>query len=450
MKKHVYKVGDLVEIVNPRFIRRVGYPMYIKDTKRDILRNSDFSTIMSKFVDFMTCQYINPKDNLEEEFSRFLLCNDLEKKHELVTYFNSKTRGDTVEQVANAIARNICRQKSFGGHDRSIHYHDEDAISSFMSRVGDDKLVGRIQRKRIVKTGTRDWDSEYGAFFCEDKTHVLLQVCLMKKSHINHYYNNSSYYDFQACDTDNEFKTHIGNLGYIYDSCPMTDETDWTSTMKSHPDYSYIHSIVVIEETDIKPYVSDLQRFVNNLTDPELLATFLKKFDTKENYERFSKSISRKNFKEILKQCCWFFDEADILHDRVEYINGQEREYSRDDMDIMNDIQFAYRTLQFAFRISRETPNKGIFIKVVCNNEYENSKDTWKIQELKAIPVNFRNYPRIDYKPVKVEFNDDGDIYSGSYSMENWMDKSILARKYLQKEYVDCDYHDLRYLKLLT
>lgn len=142
--KHVYRIGDRVRIVNPKFVLRVGYPQTAGDL-----------------------------------FKGF---RDHPKLHEAAVLLGIiPERGELPHRVANEFASGAAlaanRYQGFGGKQRSIHYYAEPTAESYTSE---------IYRKRVVQTGTYyppaggggGWDDYwYEPGGLDDrKTHVLLLV----------------------------------------------------------------------------------------------------------------------------------------------------------------------------------------------------------------------------------------------------------------------------------
>lgn len=151
MKKNIFRIGDYIEIINPKFVKRVGYPLYHKDLYESIEKNKEILDILSVL--------------------------QLKPEHEDVGIF--KTEIVVPRELVHAIAYIRVRQNRYGGNVRSIHYIDD-----FIS-IPTDKIY-QITGKKVVKTGTRfassgsydrngEYDYEPGGL--EDcKTHILVQI----------------------------------------------------------------------------------------------------------------------------------------------------------------------------------------------------------------------------------------------------------------------------------
>lgn len=152
-KKHVYRVGDPIIIMQPKWVKRVGYPIVWTDLIEEV--RSDKRTMAAwNALGFAS---IHP-DDFPLDFIR-------------------------------GIAMHKVKLQRFGGNARSIHYRPLSANLSddAWALVDDDTVphhgyVGRrmdVLRKRVVQTGTRvpprgydeDWEPGY---LDDSKTHVLL------------------------------------------------------------------------------------------------------------------------------------------------------------------------------------------------------------------------------------------------------------------------------------
>lgn len=153
-KPHVYRPGDRVRVVNPRWIRRVGYPIVwteIEQEVRDMRRTQEaWATFIGMPLTF-TCTL-----TVSDEFAR-------------------------------ACAMHVVEERGFGGNTRSIYYEDpiddqqlglRDAYYGFARNRGQ---VLEVYSKRIVHTGIRvpawgDGDDYVDGYLDERKTHVLLRT----------------------------------------------------------------------------------------------------------------------------------------------------------------------------------------------------------------------------------------------------------------------------------
>lgn len=147
MKKHVYKVGDKVRVVTPKWVKRVGYPLVwydIEDEVRDDPRTHAAFTALG----------CSSADVLMPELPREFIV---------------------------AVAKLRVRERGFGGRERSIHYHD---LPGPLGRAG---AVYEVIGKRTVRTGryypagywvdtySGEQDGHSGGL-TDAKSHVLLNT----------------------------------------------------------------------------------------------------------------------------------------------------------------------------------------------------------------------------------------------------------------------------------
>lgn len=143
--KHIYRVGDLVTVINPFVVLRVGYPMFMGDAI----------------------------DHVEQSFSKEIHAFIRATRFEPLEVFGEsdyRLYRETVKALAGA----YMRSKGFGGRERSIHAELRE----------DCRLSGwEVRSKRTVKTGTYKPASmsgypdndEYDPPYLDDEhTHVLL------------------------------------------------------------------------------------------------------------------------------------------------------------------------------------------------------------------------------------------------------------------------------------
>ena len=109
-RKHVYRVGDTIRIVNPLFVERVGYPKV--------------------WTDFFETYKTHPK--LIEAMALLGLDNP---------------GGRALREFAEGAARAANRLAGFGGRERSIHHFTYEGVDY----VGTECAV---LSKRVVRTGT--------------------------------------------------------------------------------------------------------------------------------------------------------------------------------------------------------------------------------------------------------------------------------------------------------
>lgn len=152
-KPHVYHPGDRVRIINPRFIKRVGYPL--------------------RWDDLI--------DTVEVEQRARTMLGAAGHYAEAPRYF------------LQAVAKLLVEERGFGGNERQIIYHDPDSfehhcLSPLESWIGH---TTDVRSKRVAHTGTRipersgtswtadgrdDWHEPGGLE--NRKTHILLTLSM--------------------------------------------------------------------------------------------------------------------------------------------------------------------------------------------------------------------------------------------------------------------------------
>lgn len=158
MKKHIYRVGDQVEIVNPRWIKRVGYKLHWKDVIDQVTGWDEWHAVLKA----LGCDERNAPFYLQQ-----------------------------------AVAKLHVEKNRFGGNERVIVYHKlvDDALSFILDEVmpahGYVGCVALVEAKRVAYTGTRRpsrcWkepDTPNGpGEYCEEsggldnsKAHVILRT----------------------------------------------------------------------------------------------------------------------------------------------------------------------------------------------------------------------------------------------------------------------------------
>ena len=150
-KEDVIRIGDHIAIIDPKFVKRVGYAIH----------PSDF--------------YDELKTDLE--VLRALKIMGLRPEKERVGLF--KVDNIVPDEIVRAIAFIKTRQLGFGGDERTIHYSDQ-----IIKDVADGIFF--VHGKKVVKTGKRfsghgyyhsDGEYDYEPGGLDDcKTHVLINI----------------------------------------------------------------------------------------------------------------------------------------------------------------------------------------------------------------------------------------------------------------------------------
>jgi hypothetical protein len=154
-KKHVYKVGDRIRIVNSRFIKRVGYPLHCNDLVQEFLEHPKLGEAMELLGISARSAWID-------------------------------------KDFAYGCAKAAVRARGWGGKERQIHYYDTiPKEESGLIIVGDANMLPdytgqetEVLRKYTRMTGTYyppsggysydgDYDYEPGGLD-NAKAHVIL------------------------------------------------------------------------------------------------------------------------------------------------------------------------------------------------------------------------------------------------------------------------------------
>jgi hypothetical protein len=161
VKRHVYRIGDTVRIVNPRWIERVGYPLVwynlLEEVQRDLKVGQAWDVLNGR-----------PPRGAPPEVKGglFGVLQAREPTHGVPRYF------------LQAAAKALVEQRGFGGNERQIFY-----VQDLPENCGQ-RLKLEVLGKRVVKTGTRfpasyhqydDGDGEPGGLDNE-KTHIILRT----------------------------------------------------------------------------------------------------------------------------------------------------------------------------------------------------------------------------------------------------------------------------------
>lgn len=152
MKKLIYRAEDVVRIVNPLFVTRVGYPWDKEYVKKNVITDDQ----------------------------RKALTEMLEKFHLRPSYFGFEGKGyfdNAFEKILDEMAYWVMKTQGFGGRERTIHTElREDCRGK----------LAKIISKRVVKTGEYFPSTSYYDYNGEteyepgglrkEKTHVLLNL----------------------------------------------------------------------------------------------------------------------------------------------------------------------------------------------------------------------------------------------------------------------------------
>lgn len=154
-KKHIHRVGDIVKIINPALVERVGYPWTKEYVKNHVITTEQKQAVIELMKTF----------GVKTEVPGFVLEPVYQEEHP--TYY----------KILDALAFEVLKRQGYGGKERSIHtiIHEKFRDSLAM-----------ITKKRIVKTGTYVHGSAYTSYYGEsdyeppyladEKSHVILRL----------------------------------------------------------------------------------------------------------------------------------------------------------------------------------------------------------------------------------------------------------------------------------
>jgi hypothetical protein len=143
-----YTSGQLVRIVNPVIVDRVGYPLTPEMVYKELNTSENRQRIIDMLSDF-----------------------DVPVGREHFDVFSGTIPPNEVEGVLRVISYYTVRVRHFGGPERSLHTREIPSLKD---------LEVYVDEKKTVRTGTRipgwsngeDWES---AYLDKPKSHVLLR-----------------------------------------------------------------------------------------------------------------------------------------------------------------------------------------------------------------------------------------------------------------------------------
>lgn len=156
MKKDVFKIDDDIEIMNPLFVKRVGYALHPLDLYESIASDQ-------KVLEAMKLMGIHPEQRVEVDWMRW------------AWLFKPIVPSELVQTIAFIKTR----QLGFGGNVRSLHYETKDLskLKGSIFRVRDKKFVKTGERVAPFTSYSYDGEPEYEpGYLTNEKTHILLQI----------------------------------------------------------------------------------------------------------------------------------------------------------------------------------------------------------------------------------------------------------------------------------
>jgi len=152
-KRDIIRIGDEVEIINPIFVKRVGYPLSIEDIEKELIKEHG------------------------DEIRDFLIKIGVCKTSSYDIFDNENNRQYIPVKILNEMARIMLRSRGFGGDERSLHTEEKPEVKGKRCRI-----LGR----KVVKTGIHtaghtyhsyDGDTDYDPpYLADEKTHLLFFV----------------------------------------------------------------------------------------------------------------------------------------------------------------------------------------------------------------------------------------------------------------------------------
>ena len=152
-RKNIIRVGDYVKIITPNVFERCGYPL----TSKIVI-----DAIITK----------------EQRDAVAVMLDAFGVKQRIPSFSEKLTKATLSEQIMYLMAKQIMRQKGWGGPERSIYHNYVPELLN---------VPCRVISKRVVKTGTYNHGTSYQGYFDDypeyepaylsnEHCHVLLKV----------------------------------------------------------------------------------------------------------------------------------------------------------------------------------------------------------------------------------------------------------------------------------
>lgn len=176
-KKHVYRVGDKIRILEYKPVIRVGYPMSLHDYA-PMIPDYRVDAALKLLYDLDT-----PIEKLLEDHIKHEL--DGKPKEVFDKWILKQKEWDDNPKLRYEAAFMLAKNDNFGGNERSIHY-ETSLTTPYYDKY---PTITKVLSKRVVKTGFRvppssSYDSYYGEYeyvsggLENQQTHVLLRTPL--------------------------------------------------------------------------------------------------------------------------------------------------------------------------------------------------------------------------------------------------------------------------------
>jgi hypothetical protein len=173
-KKHVYREGDLVRVVQPFVYQRCGYPYdIVKEGQR---LGDTFAEDIVALIDKMDPREDPTPVRPPVKTARGMQLEALFVENSPFVPQGFAGMGSDYHDLCSRFARIIAQRRGFGGNERRIYTED---------RVDLHGAVLRVSSKFVRKTGTRfgpssyqsyegEWDYDSGGL-SNEQTHVILR-----------------------------------------------------------------------------------------------------------------------------------------------------------------------------------------------------------------------------------------------------------------------------------
>lgn len=150
----IFKVGDIVKIINPEIILRVGYPLDKRSVKSTVFtsqQKEEIKILLNKFGFF------------NSPFPE----NDSSKLFDFSYFF------DIYDQVEDVLAYFTLRKLGFGGKERTLHTKVYPDLKDKIGFVSDKKVV----RTGVYKHGHTYCEGDYDPPYLSNmQSHVVLYL----------------------------------------------------------------------------------------------------------------------------------------------------------------------------------------------------------------------------------------------------------------------------------
>lgn len=175
--KDIIRVGDTVEIVDPKLFIRSGYPMYLPDVVKELRNKRQVADLVGSLIQ-EAVRGIQENEDKRGIFAYLPFWRHERLRERKMFFEEIGTTFDlsTVEyQIYRALAQRKMEYQGYGGDRRSIYLSEP--IEELRGKIV------RVVSKKVVKTGIRHrgYSSQYPAeedyeapSFTTEGTHIIL------------------------------------------------------------------------------------------------------------------------------------------------------------------------------------------------------------------------------------------------------------------------------------